>query len=94
MKTNAPQGFRAEVAATVGLGCPSAGGQRTLSASATVTNFQHLPRWSVRRAAAPLRPAVATRRFRTVAKGARPAVGMPNPAIKRTCLRQAAYGER
>ena len=55
MKTNARQVFRAEVAAAVALGCPFAGGQRTLSASVTVTECQHLPPWSVRRAAAPLR---------------------------------------
>ena len=94
MKTNPPPAFCVEVAAAVALGCPSAGGQRTLSASATVIDCQHLPRLSIHRTAAPLRPAVGTRRFRTVAKGARSAGGVPNPAIKRTCLRQAAYGER
>ena len=84
MKTNPPQVFRAEVAAPVVLGCPSAGGQRILGATAAATAGRCLSSRPVSCGTAPLRMTATARTLRSVAQGARLAVGMPNPTFEPT----------
>ena len=84
MKTNPPKDLRAELAATVGLGCPSVGGQQTLGASATGTAAHYLSLRPVSCGIAPLRATSTVRSACSVAQGPRSAVGLPNPAFERT----------